>query len=101
MLFLLGGIAMPLAGGSQKRNNAVGIMVFTFFVLFGIGFYIAGGLASGLNVLELSVSGAGYYGITLFMLLGLFLDVLCAVGFIKNLKMAKAKKEGGDTDVKS
>ncbi len=83
-LFLVGGIAATvLSVGAKKRNNAGGYIVFTFFLLFGIGFYVAGGLASGLNVLELSLSRAGYYGITVFMLLGGSLDLLGLIGYIK------------------
>lgn len=83
-LFLVGGVAAAvLSVGAKKRNNAGGYILFTFFLLFGIGFYVAGGLASGLNVLELSLSGAGYYGITVFMLLGGSLDLLGLVGYIK------------------
>ncbi len=83
-LFLVGGVAAAvLSVGAKRRNNAGGYIVFTFFLLFGIGFYVAGGLASGLNVLELSLSGAGYYGITVFMLLGGSLDLLGLIGYIK------------------
>ncbi len=92
-LFLIGGIvAAVLSGNSQKRNNIGGYLVFTFFLLFGIGFYIAGGLASGLNVLELSLSGTGYYAITVFMLLGGLLDLLGFCYFIKKRLANKLEK---------
>lgn len=92
-LFLIGGIvAAVLSGNSQKRNNIGGYFVFTFFLLFGIGFYIAGGLASGLNILELSLSGTGYYAITVFMLLGGLLDLLGFCYFIKKRLANKMQK---------
>ena len=78
-----------LSNGSPRRSQIVGFLVFTFFVVFGVVFYIAGYIASGLHVFELALSGAAYYGITLFMLIGLALDVLGAVSLVKGLKKGK------------
>lgn len=87
-----GGIVME-AGRSEKRGNLTGILVFTFFAMFGIGFYVAGAIASGLNFFELALSGAAYYGVTVFMLAGIALDVAAAVSYIGNkIKSKKAER---------
>ena len=97
-IFLFGGIAWVFAGGSQRQSQILGFSVFTFFVVFGIVFYVAGWLASGLHVFELCLSGAAYYGITLFMLIGIALDVFCIVSIIKKLKKGKAEMNGQNVE---
>lgn len=98
LLFLFGGIAAALSGGSQKRQNLGGFAVFTFFVLFGIGFYIAGGLASGMNAFELCLSGAGYYGVTVLMLAGGLLDMFGLIALIKKRFGKKSEQTKENTE---
>lgn len=93
LLFAVGGIGMMIAGRSERRGNITGILVLTFFAVFGIGFYVAGAIASGLNFFELALSGTAYYGVTVFMLAGIALDVAAAVSYIGNkIKSKKAER---------
>lgn len=92
LLFLTGGICWVLANGKDSRNRFTGYAVFTFFVLFGVAFYFAAWLASGLNAFELCVSGAAFYGVTLFMLVGVLLDALGLVAFVKRKRVRKSER---------
>lgn len=88
-----GGMGLYAVSDSEKRSNITGIMVFTFFAIFGIGFYVAGSLASGLHFFELALSGAAYYGVTIFMLAGVLLDITAAAGYIGNkIRCKKAER---------
>ena len=88
-----GGMGLYAVSGSEKRSNITGIMVFTLFAVFGVGFYVAGSLASGLHFFELALSGAAYYGVTIFMIAGVLLDITAAAGYIGNkIRSKKAER---------